>query len=327
MSAPLRVGFTYDLREDHLAAGLDPEAAAEFDKPATIDGIAAAIEAHGHTVDRIGNLRRLAERLVGGDRWDLVFNIAEGIGGFAREAQAPALLEGYGVPYVFSDALTLALCLHKGFAKRIVRDAGLPTPRFLTAERGVFPDASGLAFPLFAKPVAEGTGKGVEARGRITAPEQLAPLLRDLWRRFDQPVLVEEYLPGREFTVGIAGSGDRARVIGVMEIILLANAEPGAYSFNNKDQYLDRVRYRIVDDAEAEQAAATALAAYRTLGCRDAGRVDLRSDASGVPQFMEINPLAGLDPVHSDLPIICRLRGIGYETLLGWILDSARERL
>lgn len=328
MSAPLRIGFTYDLREDYLAAGFDAEAAAEFDKPETIAGIADAVAGRGHTVDRIGNLRQLAARLVAGDRWDLVFNIAEGVGGFAREAQVPALLDGYGIPYVFSDALTLALCLHKGFTKRVVRDAGLPTPKFFLAEPGApAPGAADLALPLFAKPVAEGTGKGVEARGRITAPGHLEPVVRDLWNRFRQPVLVEEYLPGREFTVGVAGTGDKARVIGVMEVILLDNAEPGAYSFGNKDQYLDRVEYRIVDDAEADLAAATALAAYRTLGCRDAGRVDLRSDAGAVPQFIEINPLAGLDPVHSDLPIMCRLRGIAYDTLVGWILESARERL
>ncbi len=328
MKKALSIGFTYDLREDYLAAGFSPEAAAEFDKPETIDGICSALTSFGHRVDRIGSLRQLVRRLADGERWDLVFNIAEGLSGFAREAQIPALLEGYGIPYVFSDALTLAVCLHKGYTKRIVRDAGVPTPAFLVLDEGDgAPDLSGLRFPLFLKPAAEGTGKGVESRGKIDSPAGLDPICRDLWRRFRQPVLVEEYLPGREFTVGMVGTGAKARVIGVMEVLLLGNAEPHAYSFENKDKYEDRVQYRLVDDAEARKAAAAALAAYRALGCRDGGRADFRSDAAGVPQFMEINPLAGLDPVHSDLPIMCRLQGIGYDTLIGWVVESALERL
>ena len=310
MTRNLRVGFTYDLRDDYLAEGLSLEEAAEFDKPATIDAIAST----------------LAGRLAAGERWDIVFNIAEGRSGFAREAQIPALLEGFGVPAVFSDALTLALCLHKGYAKRVVRDAGLATPNFAVVEEGV-PDVAGLSFPLFAKPIAEGTGKGVSAWGMAPDASSLRIVCDDLLRRFRQPVLVEEFLPGREFTVGVAGTGGKARVLGTIEIRFLPNADPLAYTFDNKDQYLDRVEYVLVDDPEAGAAAELALAAYRVLGCRDGGRVDIRSDAGGKPQFMEINPLAGLDPVNSDLPIICRLKGIGFETLIGWIMGSAMERL
>lgn len=322
-----RLGFTYDLRDDYIAAGFDPVAAAEFDKPETLDGIEAALAGLGYRVERIGNLTQLVSRLAAGERWDKVFNIAEGVAGFAREAQIPALLEGYGFPYVFSDALTLALCLHKGYTKRIVRDAGIPTPGFLVAEPdSPVPDLAGLAFPLFAKPVAEGTGKGVEASGRIDDAAALPAVLDGLWKRFRQPALVEEFLPGREFTVGVVGNGPDAHAIGVMEVTLLDSAEPMVYSYANKDKYIERVTYRIADDPEAKAAETTAVAAFRALGCRDAGRVDLRSDARGVPQFMEINPLAGLDKVHSDLPIMCRLQGIAYETLVGWIMEAAEKR-
>ncbi len=327
-STSLSIGFVYDLREDYLAAGFSPEAAAEFDKPQTIDAITTELTRLGHTVDRIGNVKSLASRLVSGKRWDLVFNIAEGVKGFARESQVPALLDAYDIPYVFSDALTLAVSLHKGMAKSIVRDAGLPTAKFAVAEDGsALPDVSEFTFPLFVKPIAEGTGKGVSAAGKIASLTELGPFCHSIITQFDQPALIEEFLPGREFTVGIVGTGARARSIGIMEVNLLANAEPGVYSFDNKDKYEDRVRYSLVSDAEALEAAEVALAAYRVLGCRDGGRVDLRSDERGMPHFMEINPLAGLDPVHSDLPIMCRLQGISYSQLIGWIVGSAIERL
>ncbi len=323
----LAVGFTYDLRDEYLAQGFTPEQAAEFDKPATIDAIAAALASLGCRVDRIGNLKSLVNGLAQGRRWDIVFNIAEGVKGYAREAEIPALLEGYGIPCVFSSALTLAVCLHKSYAKQLVKAAGIPTPAGIVVDDAETIDCSGLAFPLFAKPVAEGTGKGVTPLGKIDSPDRLALVCRDLLDRFSQPVLVEEFLPGREFTVGIVGSGKKARVIGAMEVTLLANAQPLVYSYDNKDKYEDRVRYSLAGDEEAQQAAATALAAYRALDCRDAGRVDLRSDANGKPHFMEINPLAGLDHIHSDLPIMCRLRGVDFPTLIDWIMTSAEERL
>lgn len=324
----MNIGFTYDLRDEYLAMGFDAEAAAEFDKPETIDAIAGALSRLGHTVDRIGHIRRLVDRLAAGDGWDLVFNIAEGHAGLSREAQVPALLEAYGMPFVFADALCLSVCLHKGVCKRVVRDIGIPTPEFVVVEDAAFDFADArLAYPVFAKPVAEGTGKGVSSRGKAGDAAALRAVCLDLLRKYRQPVLVEEFLPGREFTVGIVGSGARARILGIMEVTLLDNAEPDAYSYDNKDKYEDRVRYSLAIDDEALLAGELALKAYRGLGCRDGGRADLRSDAAGNPRFMEINPLAGLNPVHSDLPIMCRLRGIEYQRLIADILESAMERL
>ncbi|MDR1520429.1 MAG: D-alanine--D-alanine ligase [Planctomycetota bacterium] len=322
------IGITYDLKGDYLADGFDAVETAEFDQPETIEAIEAALRGLGHTTDRIGRLDRLIARLAAGERWDLVFNLAEGFRGSTREAQIPALLEARGIPAVFGDALCLAVCLHKGHSKRIVRDGGIPTPRFaVVADPETDLPRPELAFPLFVKPVAEGTGKGVAADGRVTDGSGLARVCREIIARFRQPALVEEYLPGREFTVGIVGTGRKARLIGVMEVLLLDNAEPGAYTFGNKDKYEERVRYRLAGDPEARAAGEIALAAYRLLDCRDAGRVDLRSDAAGKPQFMEINPLAGLNPSHSDLPILCRLAGVGYGRLIAGIIDSAGERL
>ena len=321
------IGLTYDLREDYLALGYGEEDTAELDAPETIAGIAAALEAHGHRVDRIGHIRDLARRLVAGERWDLVFNIAEGLHGFGREAQVPALLEAYGIPCTFSDTLSSALTLHKAMAKHVVRGAGLPTADFAVVESPLDLEGLALPFPLFAKPVAEGTGKGVGRRSRAENTEELGAVCVELLARFQQPVLVETYLPGREYTVGIVGSGRGADAIGVMEVCLLPTAEAGAYTYHNKEHYQGLVEYRLVTGSIAERAAQVALGAWRALGCRDGGRVDLREDSAGTPSFLEVNPLSGLHPLRSDLVILAGLQGLEYPALIGRILDSALQRM
>ncbi len=323
----MRVGLTYDLRDVYLAEGYGEEETAEFDSPATIDAIAAALARRGFVPDRIGHVRALAERLVAGERWDLVFNIAEGLHGVAREAQVPALLEAYGIPYTFSDPLTLALCLHKGMTKRVVRDAGVPTAAFAVVASMAEVAAVDLPFPLFVKPVAEGTGKGVSAASRVVDRGGLEQACGSVIARFRQPALVEAYLPGREFTVGLVGTGRDAEVVGVMEILFGAAAEAWGYSYENKEHYEGRVSYRLADDAEALAAGEVALAAWRALHCRDGGRLDIRSDSHGRPHFIEANPLAGLHPVRSDLVILSQLAGHDYDWLMGRILDSCLDRV
>ncbi len=323
---PLTVGLTYDLREDYLRLGYSLEETAEFDKPDTIEAIEAVILKNGFATDRIGHIAALTKRLATGDRWDIVFNIAEGLWGFGREAQVPALLDAYRIPYTFSDPLGQALTLHKGMTKHVVRDLGLPTPDFAVISDEEDLAAVNLPYPLFAKPVAEGTGKGITARSKIDGPDQLEAVCRTLLATFSQPVLVETYLPGREFTVGLVGTGKDARAIGAMEVILNDSAEQHAYSYDNKEHYETLVHYAPAVDAEARQAMDLSLAAWRGLDLKDGGRIDLRSDARGVPHFIEVNPLAGLNPVRSDLPILCRLVGMSYEQLITDILDSALRR-
>ncbi len=322
----LRVGMTYDLREDYLAAGYGEEETAEFDSPATILAIEQALAANGVAPERIGNIRALASRLAAGERWDFVFNICEGLSGAGREAQVPALLEAYGIPYSFSDSLVMALSLHKAMTKHVLRDRGVPTAPFAVIETMADLEGLSLPFPLFAKPVAEGTGKGVSPASRVSGPAGLRKVCRALLARFHQPVLVEAFLPGREFTVGVLGSGRGAEAIGVLEVSLSDRAEAGVYGYVNKEECESRVIYRLAHDPEAVRAGEVALAAWRALGCRDAGRVDLRSNAAGEPQFMEVNPLAGLHPTHSDLPILAAQAGIAYERLMGRILRSGLQR-
>lgn len=322
----MKIGITYDLRDDYLAEGYSEEETAEFDRPDTIDAIEEALRDLGYETDRIGNVKSLVKRLAAGQRWDLVFNIAEGLAGFGREAQVPALLDAYGILYTFSDPLLLSLSLHKGFTKHIVRALGIPTPDFAVVESVDDVEKVALPYPLFAKPLAEGTGKGVTPASKISSRSQLARVCKQLLDAYRQPVLVETFLPGREFTVGIVGTGKEAGAVGVAEVHLKENAELDAYSYVNKERCEELVEYRRAVDGVAARAKEIALAAWQGLGCRDAGRVDLRTDAQGMPKFLEVNPLSGLHPEHSDLPIICTLNGITYRELIAMIVDSARKR-
>jgi D-alanine-D-alanine ligase len=323
------IGLTYDLRADYLAAGYSEEETAELDGIATIDAIESALLEIGHPTERIGSGRRLVMRLAAGDRWDLVFNISEGMHGNAREAQVPAILDLFEIPYTFSDPLVMSVCLHKGLTKTIVGRAGLPTTPFVVVEKLADVEAIDLPYPLFAKPIAEGTGKGITANSIIRDCDSLRAVCGKLLARCRQPVLVETFLPGREFTVGILGTGEDAHVIGSLEIQLLPEAEPDVYSYVNKDRCEELCRYLPVhnDDLEVAQAEQIALDAHRALGCRDASRVDLRSDGQRRPHFIEINPVAGMHPQHSDLPMICRFFGTSYRDLIEQIVDSASCRL
>lgn len=321
------VGITYDLKDDYRALGYDEETIAEFDSEETIAGIENGLRAAGHQPARIGNLQALLPRLTAGERWPLVFNICEGLFGLGREAAVPALLDAFRIPYTFSDPMVLGLTLHKGMTKRVIRDAGLPTAAFAVVESPEDLVTVDLPYPLFAKPVAEGTGKGISAASKITDPQRLEEVCLDLLVRFHQPVLVETYLPGREFTVGLVGSGDDAQVIGGIEVVWGNQAEADIYSFLNKKEYRRRVHYEPMTGEAAAHCAAVALSAWRVLGCRDGGRIDLRLDAGGVPHFIEVNPLAGLHPIDSDLPIICRMSGWSHERLIAEIMASALKRL
>ncbi len=322
----MTVGLTYDLRADWLSQGYTELETAEFDREETVAAVDAAIRAEGCVTDRIGSYRGLMTALSAGKRWDLVFNFCEGMYGLGRESLVPALLDAYRIPYTFSDPVVLAVSLHKGLAKRVVRDAGVRTPDFSVVESASDIADVTLRYPLFAKPIGEGTGKGITPASRIETPRQLRAVCEDLLNAHGQPVLVEEYLPGREFTTAIIGTGKDASAVGTMEVILLDTAEAHAYTYVNKEFCDDRVRYELAGGDDAERCARLALQAWRALGGRDAGRVDIRMDAEGNPSFIEVNPLAGLHPEHSDLPIICTMVGVSFQELIRRILASARGR-
>lgn len=320
----MRIGFTYDAKADYLALGYSAEQTAEFDSEDTIASIALSLHKLGFTVDRIGHVQHLVSRLAAGERWELVFNIAEGTQGLAREATIPALLDAYRIPYVFSDAVTMATTLDKSIAKKLVAAAGIPTAAYAVIHAEEDLAHVHLPFPLFVKPLAEGSGKGVFAESFVDSPEALRRSTSTLLARFQQPVLAETFLSGREFTVGLLGSGDSAGIIGVVEVNFKQGVNEQFNSFQNKQ--LDMEEYVLVEDSEAEAAAQTALAAWRVLGGRDAGRIDLRSDAKGVPHFLEVNPLAGLTAGYSELPILAEKAGLNFDMLIEGIMRSAMNR-
>lgn len=325
----MTIGITYDLRQEYLDMGFGEEETGEFDRIDTVEAIESTLRELGYQTDRIGNVRRLVERLSRGHRWDLVFNIAEGLYGFGREAQVPAVLDAYAIPYTFSDPMVCAIALHKATCNRLVRDLGIPTADFTVVSSVEDCANVRLPYPLFAKPVAEGTSKGVTGGSKITCESELVETCRTLLAKFNQPVLVETFLSGREFTVGILGTGDQAQAIGAMEVLLNDKAEREIYSYHNKAHYEDLVEYRLGDPSDPVVARTLDLAldAWRGLGCRDAGRVDVRADAEGNPRFLEVNPLAGLNPNISDLPILAKLSGLSYKELLARIMASATRRI
>jgi D-alanine-D-alanine ligase len=327
---PLRIALCYDLKPDYLAAGFAPADVMEFDEEETVAFLEGALGRLGHHPERVGRGTELARRLAAGERWDLVFNLAEGVRGRSREAQVPAVCELFDQPYTFSDPLTCAVTLDKSLAKRVVRDHGLPTAPFAVVERAADAAAVDLPLPLFVKPVAEGSSKGVTRLSRVETREELTAACAELIATFRQPVLVETFLPGREVTVGIVGNSNDnnggARVLGVLEVSFRAGADT-AYTELNKRDYKTWVDYRMLDgEPFAQRARALALAAYAALECRDLARVDLRCDAAGELCFLEVNPLPGLHPTYSDLPILAGRSGIPYDELLSQVVEASARR-
>lgn len=321
------IGLTYDLQVDYLNEGFTREEVAEFDKEETIDGIEQSLQRLGHRTVRIGNVKRLIERLAAGERWDLVFNICEGLYGIGREAQVPAILDAYQVPYTFSDPLALSLTLHKGLMKRVVRDMGVATPDFAIITQATETDQVSIPFPLFLKPVAEGSGKAISERSVVLDRKSLEEQTLHLLQTYHQPVLVERYLPGREFTTGIIGTGDESEVLGTMEIIYNEQVKTKIYSYDVKNEYEKYVTYVTPEHAICEACGELALNVWNGIGGRDAGRIDIRLDEQGIPNFIEINPLAGLNYIHSDLPIIANKQNCTFDELIRRIIESAAKRI
>ena len=316
----MKVGLTFDLRSWYLDQGYSMEDTAEFDKQNTIDSIAAAIRKMGFETVEIGNVFQLIGALARGERWDLVFNIAEGLYGDGRESVVPAILDQYKIPYVFSGPVVLGISLNKYLTRLIVSSAGIPvSPGMLITKPGDISKCN-LQYPLFIKPVSEGTGKGITEKNLIKSPGELKEVAEFLLKRFEQPALVEEYLPGREFTVGVIGTGDDTMAVGGMEIICRDNLP---YSVEFKENYKEFCKYIPMDNDFAEESKKVAVDVWKALGGLDGGRVDVKADRNGRICFMEVNPLAGLHPIDSDLPILSRFSGLQYEDLIEKIVRSA----
>jgi D-alanine-D-alanine ligase len=357
-----RIGFTYNLKPEpeamsglHAAAdggdegeadeppsvGEPNDEFAEWDDEATIDAVEHALSALGEVV-RLEATMDFPERLRDA-RPDIVFNMVEGLGGANREALVPAICEFYGIPYSGSDPFTLALCLDKARTKEVLSYHGIPTAAFQVVNHA--DDLAGgatrlrrLRFPLFAKPLHEGSSKGITEQNLCRTPADLDAQVRFLLDKYAQPVLVEEYLPGDEFTCAVLGNGGLAQVLPIVGMNFDA-LPPGAlpiYGFEAKWLW-DTPENPLpifscparIDDRLREEIERVTLAAYRVLGCRDWSRVDVRLDAEGTPCVVEVNPLPGILPDPADnscFPKAARAAGMSYDELIQTCLMLAAQR-
>jgi D-alanine-D-alanine ligase len=325
---PLRIGFTHNVKRVDSKGGNDTEA--EYDAPETIDAIRDALESYGHQVlpfEATAELpRQLMETPV-----DLVFNIAEGVTGRNREAAVPALCELLGIPYTGSDAATLSIALDKALSKRVLMQHGILTAEFQVMETGRERLSPKLKFPLIIKPNQEGSSKGVSASASVVDDDAaLRAVVKELIERYRQPALIEVYIPGREFTVGLLGDR-RPRVLPPMEILFKDKANPRpVYDFQIKQEWEKHVSYQCPADltpVELKAVERVARETFAALDCRDVSRVDMRMTPKGELYVIEVNPLPGLTPGYSDLCLIAAAAGIEYRTLIGEILEGGLKRL
>jgi D-alanine-D-alanine ligase len=325
----LRIGFTFNMKRVESKSGNDAEA--EYDSPETIDAIRTAIESLGYEVVPLEATSELPQRLSDA-KVDLVFNIAEGLVGRNREAQVPALCELVGLPYTGSDSATLALALDKALAKRILRQHGILTPEFqvFTSGREKLHPWLGQKFPLIVKPNAEGSSKGITGSGVVDDEPALRAAVTAIVEKYRQPALVEEYISGREFTVGLLGD-KRPRILPPMEICFKDRSKSRpVYDFEIKQEWEKHVSYECpakLTPTELRIVERTARETFIALDCRDVARIDLRMSKDGQVYVLEINPLPGLTPDYSDLVLIAKAAGINYRTLIGEILAGALKRL
>ncbi len=300
--APLDIGITCNLKRDVPARPEHADdALAEYDSDATLEAVQRAIASAGHRPRYLGYGQELIDALRA-RKPQLVFNFAEGIGGRSRSAHVPALLDMLGVPHTHSDALTLAVSQDKAVTKHVVRSHGVRTAGFCVIDDRSQLSAVDLRFPLFAKPVGEGSSMGITEDARVEDHAQLDAIVPRLLERYREPVLVEEFLPGAEFTVGILGTGSSARVLGTSSLTpRKVSTERFIYSIALKQlsDWRDDIDIECpprCDEATHRAVEQLALDAYRALGCRDVGRVDVRIDRDGAPSFIELNPLPGISP-------------------------------
>jgi D-alanine-D-alanine ligase len=323
----MKVALLHNARPTSSTSGPADDAFEEFDTPETTEAITTALRALRVAVESVEADRDLPGRLQSGG-YDFVFNIAEGRGRRCREGIPAAVCELLGLPFTGSDMLTLAVTLDKAAARRLVSPE-VPVARAVLVEgEPTEIQFSSLAFPAMVKPNDEGSSKGI--RDHPVAPNPAAAAHRARWlrKKYDCPVLVEEFLAGPEVTVGIAGNGNRTHVVGVMEIAPVSPERDWVYSLDVKRDWRRRVRYHKPPRIDATTLAAIesyALTAYRLLGCRDLARLDFRLDATGAPHFLECNPLPGLNPESGDIVILSQPK-LAYEQLVqNVLLDAARR--
>jgi D-alanine-D-alanine ligase len=323
MDRKLKVALVCNIKRDRSN---DNEA--EFDEPETIQAIHNAICKGGFesevveaTGDFLSSIKKASP--------DIVFNISEGLHGRSREGQIPSMLEYLQIPFVGSDGVTLGIALDKTMTKRLVETAEVKTPSFwLLGKDDDLPQ--NLVYPLIVKPNAEGSSKGISDRSVCKNETELKALLAEDREKYEGDFLLESYIDGREFTIGLLGNGEEIRVFEPMEIIYKKlRGEYKVYSYEVKRNFKDYISYQCppeINKEQSEKLKGSALKAYKVLGCRDFARIDFRMDEKGEVYFIEANPLPGLAPNYSDYPMLAKFNGLDYDTLVLKILQAALRR-
>ncbi len=326
----VKIGITYNLKRAVFTPNQAPDAQAEFDSMDTVLAIQSAIEQHGlHTILLEAD-QDLPQKLAA-EKPDFVFNIAEGTGGRAREAQVPALLNLFQIPFTGSDETALCLALDKALCKRLLATYHVPTPRYRAYSPGAPIHTAGLRYPVIIKPNAEGSSKGIPDICIATNARELHALVQKNFSLYGSDVLAEEYIAGREFTVGLLGNGESVKVFPPMEILYHATPIDGynIYNYTVKQEYEKYVSYACPADLSPEleqRLTRMSKKIFLALGCKDLARVDFRLDANGTIYFIEINPLPGLAPHYSDYPMLAEFCGVSHEELVYQILCAGANR-
>ena len=321
----MRTGIACNIKTDHSS-----EQQAEFDEPETIEAISNALEKAGFETVILEASESFPHKLET-EKPDIVFNIAEGKTGRNREAQVPAILEYYGIPYTGSDAAALSVSLDKALTKQIARSCGVLTPDFFMTENGASDLPDSTVFPVLIKPNAEGSSKGISDNCVASDSAEFEALVSEMSRYYGQQLLAEQYIDGREFTVGIIGNGSDIKVFEPMEIIYRKRRGPyNIYSYEVKQNFREYISYQCPPQLEEKlknQMMNDAKTVYEILRCADFARADFRLSADGKVYFIEINPLPGLAPGYSDFIISAQFNGIEYDSLISEILNHALKRL
>jgi D-alanine-D-alanine ligase len=327
----MRIDLSYDLKETIATqqASCD-DAFEEYDSWETVELIAAALEAEGHTVTMLGGGREFLGKILR-EKVDFVFNIAEGRGTYrSREAQVPSILEMLDIPYSGSDPQCLAICLDKPLTKKLVASEAVSTPNWrVINDRQELRQIDGcdFPFPAIVKPAYEGSSKGIRLTSVVEDAKQAIEVIESLLEKYQQPAMVEEIIPGDEVTVGIIGNSP-PKILGVMRILPKQKEGYFIYNLDVKRNYLDLVEYECpagLEEKVLQRIQVSSLRAFQALGCRDFARLDFRISTAGVPYFLEINPLPGLG-AHSDLVIMAKKMGWSHQQLISAVLNAAHER-
>jgi len=329
----VKIALAYNLKEKDDTKPADYFS--EFDSDETINSIISALRKKGHSIDAVDVGREDIFSYFRKNRVDMVFNIAEGKAGKFRESEIPAILDYLNIPYTGSNTFSLALALNKALTKKILVAEDIPTPRFQVFVKGNEELNPDLKFPLIVKPNREGSAKGINLSNVVTSEEGLFKKIKEIRNIYKQEALVEEFIDGKELTVGVLENG-KTTVLPILEIDFSSCGKSGEYfySWRMKEYQGDselgltptfHCPARLDNQTEA-RIQEVVLKTHRAVGCFDISRTDIRLSKDNIPYVLEINPLPGLNPTESNFPIMAYAAGMQYDDLIEAILISALER-